>query len=337
MCDHVLDHLAATRAHFRHVRGCNASRLDQPDVATVRYCFHGMRDLRLSPEGPLSTGPQAIESGLRRWRLGMSLKRWLTTILVCAAAVSVVGICLRVVIVEMVNWSNTSLFGLGFGQINDDMMMGAGLPEEGTQGLTASILFVNLPHVILSFVYLLYNALLTCMHLAYEYSGYEVDRKPFRVTTPYGHQRKTYWLQLPFKYAIPLVVTSATLHWLISQAVFLVRAETNVDGKIDEDTANISAVGISPAPMVVVLIIGSCFTLLAFGLGFMKLRGSSMPVAASCSFALAAAAHRPKDDVDAAVLPVKWGEVVQERNADVGHCCFTSQEVVAVKDGKKYA
>jgi hypothetical protein len=62
-----------------------------------------------------------------------------------------------------------------------------------------------------------------------------------------------------------------------------------------------------------------------------------MPVAASCSLALAAAAHRPADDVDAAVLPVRWGEVGAMGDADVGHCCFTSREVAGVVAGKKYA
>lgn len=62
-----------------------------------------------------------------------------------------------------------------------------------------------------------------------------------------------------------------------------------------------------------------------------------MPIAASSSFALAAASHRPVKGVDAAVLPVRWGEVVEMGNADVGYCCFTRQEVLSVVPGRKYA
>jgi hypothetical protein len=52
---------------------------------------------------------------------------------------------------------------------------------------------------------------------------------------------------------------------------------------------------------------------------------------------LAAASHRPVGDVDAAVLPIRWGEATEMGDADVGHCCFTSQEVVTVVPGRKYA
>lgn len=60
-------------------------------------------------------------------------------------------------------------------------------------------------------------------------------------------------------------------------------------------------------------------------------------MARSCSVALAAAAHRPKDDVDAAFLPVQWGEVRGEGTDEVGHCCFTSQEVHDLIPGRMYA
>ena len=54
-----------------------------------------------------------------------------------------------------------------------------------------------------------------------------------------------------------------------------------------------------------------------------------MPVVVSCSVAIAAACHRPKDDVDAAYLPVSWGEVKRhdsDEALDVYHCCLTSFE-----------
>jgi hypothetical protein len=77
--------------------------------------------------------------------------------------------------------------------------------------------------------------------------------------------------------------------------------------------------------------------LVAVGLAFRKLPGS-MPFAGSCSMAFAAAAHRPKSDVDAAVLPVKWGVSRQPEDAeDVGHCCFTSEEVTEPQEGRLYA
>ena len=243
--------------------------------------------------------------------------------------------CLGLTVNQMNSQTADTIISLGFGAVNSNMLADAGLPDKGTKGLASAVLFANLPQLVLSFVYLSYNALITCMLLANEYSQYEVRRKTLRVTTPYDQQRSTYWLQVPFAYGIPLIVLSATLHWLISQAVFLVRVEDYKDGTLYGSSS--SAVGLSPAPMMVVILLGTCLVAVAVGLGHRKLAGNSMPVAASCSFALAAASHRPLADVDAAVLPVRWGEVAEMGNTDVGHCCFTSQEVVSVVPGRKYA
>jgi hypothetical protein len=236
--------------------------------------------------------------------------------------------------------TSDTIISLGFGVVNSNMLFNGG-NEQGSGGLASSVLFVNMPQVALSFVYLSSNAFVTCMLLADEYSRYEVHRRPLRVTTPVGKQRATYWLQLPYTYGLPLIATSATLHWLISQSLFLVRVETYSEGKPYESSMesgnSSSAVGLSPAPMLVVVILGTCITVIAIGMGFRKLKGHAMPVAASCSFALATASHRPVGDVDAAVLPVKWGEATEMGNADVGHCCFTSQEIVSVVPGRKYA
>lgn len=43
------------------------------------------------------------------------------------------------------------------------------------------------------------------------------------------------------------------------------------------------------------------------------------------------------DDVDAAVIPVIWGEVSRMGSQFLGHCCFTSQGVVDVDPTRKYA
>lgn len=244
--------------------------------------------------------------------------------------------CLAATLAQMKRTTADTMMSLGFGDVNSNMLLNAHLPEEGTAGLTSAVLFANLPQVVLSFVYLSFNSLVTCMLLVSEYASYEVQRKSLRVTTPRGQQRSTYWLQIPFTYGIPIIIVSATLHWLISQAVFLVRVENHRLGGFTQ-SYSISAVGLSPAPMMVVLVLGVSLTTIAIAMSFIKLKGTSMPVAASCSRAIAAAAHRPVEDVDAAVLPVQWGEVEVMGNADVGHGCFTSREVLAVDPTRKYA
>ena len=60
-------------------------------------------------------------------------------------------------------------------------------------------------------------------------------------------------------------------------------------------------------------------------------------VAGSCSVAISAACHRPKDDIDAAYLPVSWGEVSPESEDAVGHATFTSLPVQRLTEGHLYA
>lgn len=86
---------------------------------------------------------------------------------------------------------------------------------------------------------------------------------------------------------------------------------------------------------MLVITLGSAMLLVAFILGFRKF-SSYMPVVGSCSVAIAAACHRPKDDVDAAYLPVSWGEV-GEPSGEVHHCCFTSQSTRELVPGRLYA
>ena len=80
--------------------------------------------------------------------------------------------------------------------------------------------------------------------------------------------------------------------------------------------------------------------LLAIIIGLRKLHSDVMPIVGSCSVAIAAACHRPKDDVDAAYLPVSYGEVKHSESdgaPDVYHCSFTSHEVQDLTIGRLYA
>jgi hypothetical protein len=317
-----------------------ASWLDRPDPSTAHRCIESVHTIAHKSYKQLRRPPQPMlreaDRVTRRWISGVSRRRLITTALLLTVAIAASGCCLGLTVRQM-DWNTyDTIISLGFGAVNSNMLLDIGLPSEGANGLASSVLFANLPQIILSFVYLSYNALITCMLLANEYSGYEVHRKTLRVTTPRGQQRSTYWLQLPYTYGIPIMAASAMLHWLISQSIFLVRVDAYYEGVLS-GSSNVSGVGLSPAPMLVVVLIGLGLVAVAIAMGFRKLEGNAMPVAASCSLALAAAAHRPTGDVDAAFLPVKWGEVVEMGNAEVGHCCFTSQEVLGVKPGRKYA
>ena len=60
------------------------------------------------------------------------------------------------------------------------------------------------------------------MLLANEWDRFGETRKTLRVTTPQGHQRSSYFISVPLKYGLPVLVLFGILHWTISQSVFVV-------------------------------------------------------------------------------------------------------------------
>ena len=226
--------------------------------------------------------------------------------------------------------SFSHLWQMGYGAVTGDSIFDWNL--EGSSGLHLNALVANLPQVVLSFLFLLYNGLFTSMLLADEWNGYARERKPLRVTDPKGTQRSTYRLQLPYRYGVPLLTASATLHWLVSQSLFLV----NMIGyrtKGQELMLTISTIGYSCIAIITVIFLGAMMILIEVLNGFRVHRG--MPLAGSCSAAISAACHRPEEDVDAATKPVMWGVVSSENG--VGHCCFTSFEVSQPVPGELYS
>jgi hypothetical protein len=90
-------------------------------------------------------------------------------------------------------------------------------------GFIGNVLIANSPQIILSAIYYSYNGLFTTFLLSNELNQFAATRKGLRVSIrPEQSQRSTYFLQLPYRYGIPLMVFSGVLHWLCSQSLFLV-------------------------------------------------------------------------------------------------------------------
>ncbi|KAI9876003.1 MAG: hypothetical protein M1830_007578 [Pleopsidium flavum] len=229
-----------------------------------------------------------------------------------------------------------ALWSMGFGAVNANAILFPGTRSRSTPAtLLRSVLLGNLPQVILSFLYLMYNSLYTNMLLAHEWSQFAQVRKALRVTSPTGRQRSTYFLQLPYKYAIPLVISSGLMHWLVSQSIFLAHVTVLTNRGVEDPAADMTTCGYSCIAIIFVIIVGSLMVLAVIATGFRRL-DPGIPLASSCSIAISAACHPPQDDVNAAILPVMWG-AVEEKNEDVGHCTFTSMEVTPPVKGRLYA
>lgn len=224
----------------------------------------------------------------------------------------------------------------GFGTYNTFTVLMEGVP--GVSGLLSAVMRANAPQIILSTLYLAYNGLFTSMLQAAEWNEYYLKKKTLRVSTPRGQQRSTYYLQLPYRYSLPLLGFGMLLHWLVSQSLFLTRLTrySNTGDQLDQLGQETSTVSYSCLP---ILLTGLCGIPLCI---FVVLTGRrqvhpQVPMAGSCSIAISAACHRPVDDVDAAYLPVSWGEIAKEGTSDVGHCSFTSFEVEEVVADRLYS
>ena len=202
-------------------------------------------------------------------------------------------------------------------------------------GVMTAILLTNAPQVILSFLYFTFNGLFSSMLLMQEWSGFAHERKTLRVSWPTGKQRSTFWLQIPYKYGIPLLVMSASMHWFVSQSLFLARVNV-VDqaGEIDP-FESISTCGYSAIAIISVIALGSIILLLGILAGSIKYK-AGMPFVGSCSAAISAGCHALRDDSNASLLPLMWGAVETEEGS-VKHCCFSSRDVSPPIEGEVYA
>lgn len=207
------------------------------------------------------------------------------------------------------------------------------LPFAGSVLLNAWI--VNSPQIVLSFCYLGLNSICTAVSSAEEWNNLARSRRGLRVTQPKGEQRSTYFLQLPYKWAIPLVSISGALHWLLSQSFFLVRLDMIDRNGNTVPSESKSACGFSPLSLLIFFIVA---LILVCVVGYAGLRHfqQRMPTAASCSLVISAACHPPKKDDSIQLKKVKWGVVEQGEGQNFGHCCISSERVKKPEVGKTY-
>lgn len=203
-----------------------------------------------------------------------------------------------------------------------------------TYSIATLALVANSPQVILSVLYFSYNSLLTTYLTGYEWVSYAHKRKGLRVSAkPKGAQRSTYFLQLPYRFVVPLAVVSAVLHWLVSQSIFVVAFDTN--GIPEQEQTR--TCGWSPIAVVIGMsLLGILMITIQCMGGLLYKRG--MPIA-DCSSSVISAACHPKnprpEDGPVSEQKLQWGVV--ETGADgISHCAFSSRHVRLPVEGGLY-
>ncbi|KAL0253431.1 hypothetical protein SLS55_010410 [Diplodia seriata] len=238
-----------------------------------------------------------------------------------------------------------SLWDLGIGTVSPyTLISGWSIPQRGSGALVATVLIANLPQALLSILYIIINGLFTSLSLAREWSVFAYSRRALRVSHPRGAQRSTYFLQVPYRLGVPLMCASAFLHWIVSQSIFVAAIDgVDANGKaaddfVHRDTSALTC-GYSPLAMIVTVLAAAALAGFAAVLGCRGLP-PGMPVAGSCSVAIAAACHAPEGTAE--TEPVMWGAVPgkEEERDDgvvVGHCAFSNEEVDVPVEGRLYA
>jgi hypothetical protein len=197
--------------------------------------------------------------------------------------------------------------------------------------------------MILSFLYFSYNALFTGMLFGYEWVSYSQKRKGLRVShNPTGAQRTTYFLSLPYRFSLPLMILSGILHWLISQSVFLVAIDFyDLDGASVSGYGNgdfgYTTLGYSLAGMIAVIVLGAVMVISIIAFGFIPYK-RGVTLAGSSSMAISAACHskeKSEDGDSIAEKKLQWG-VVSTGVDGIGHCAFSAKEVTRPVKGELY-
>ncbi|RPB01871.1 hypothetical protein L873DRAFT_1827131 [Choiromyces venosus 120613-1] len=311
------------------------SFLKEPDITTSRRCLADKTMAESSWELQPAPKPYAVKQW--RWWHAPSKRRWFITVGTWVGIISLSAIFIGTGYTkDERNGMGTDIKSLvkrGFGAQTTSSVLSS---RDG--GLLIPIFLANSPQVALSFLYLTYNGIFTSMFMAKEWMDFAIRRKPLRVSQPTGKQRSTYWLQLPYRYSLPLMAPKSVTHLCASQGIFLAKFE--IFNPLGKSFKVISTVGYPVVGITLLMASGLIHLIVLFAVGLKKypLR---MPLAASSSAAIAAAYHPPEDDIDALYEPLMWGAVPTMSSAttepEVGHCSLSSLPVEQPIIGHLYA
>lgn len=245
-----------------------------------------------------------------------------------------------------------------FGSVDPNMLIGW---EGGSGGrLLLNIILANSFQLLLSTTYFMYNALYTAQCAATEWASYGQGKlKSLRVTWPQGQQRSTYYLQLPWRYAIPLTIMLGLMHFLISESIFMARLTYNDSSGKPRDDLGFMTVGYSPTAVLTTTLVGTLMVI-AQVINALRPLDNRIPIHGNKSMVISAICHADNagsfdglgsesPDSEIPLKPLMWGvtrppceEIVAYKcNYAVddylaGHCSFTSRVVDLPQPGLKY-
>ncbi|KAK5654585.1 hypothetical protein OQA88_7214 [Cercophora sp. LCS_1] len=259
-------------------------------------------------------------------------KRWLE-----AVGKHQIYLCLLSTLIGLLIWSIRALQGsqsvktvwdIGFGVVDNRTLITGGLSDYIARyhphlSILVSTIVANSPQPIISAAYLIYNRLATLMAMAGEWDRFAVGLR-VSASKPVGAQRNSHFLELPYRFGAPIMILSGLLHWMASQALFVVDIEYYVPDGVLMPAGFVTLCGYSPLPILCLVFLGLIMVFFLIGLSMKRFR-TGIPVAANCSAAISAACHYTAGSSSGISLrPLQWGLVVRDNGQ--GSFAFSPSE-----------
>lgn len=210
------------------------------------------------------------------------------------------------------------------------------------------VMTANSFQVLVSSLYLFYNNILTHQIIADELISFIREKKTLRVSFPqHSLQRSSYFLSLPWRYALPLMVAFITLHWLVSQSVFTVQTTAYGPGQDGAPipSTNASRLGYSPLGILLTTILGAVLILALVANSCRRYKyvvPARLPRMATDSSTIRALCGSANEDREAHLYPVQLGIVVRGLEGEIAHGCegrlafSTDTEILEPEGGHRY-
>jgi hypothetical protein len=215
----------------------------------------------------------------------------------------------------------------------------------GTMSILLAFFAANIPQLVLSYLYLVINNLLTIMLGMAEWTAFYASTiaQGLRVTNPVRgtNQGSTYFLTVPFRWGAPSLIFFMLLHWLTSEMVFAAKIESyNPQGQLDLGTS-VTAVYYSPLIAFCVISLSAAALLVLSGIAVFKHFPTDAPLAGNHSASIAAACQPGQGEsfpIGLTEMKLRWGVVrVPHSKAEIGHATFSSGVVGRLVPGMLYA
>lgn len=250
-----------------------------------------------------------------------------------------------------VSTSLPSLWAQGLGKTHAYLLMNGFLAFNNAMSNKARVIHVmtaNSFQLLVSFLYLFYNNILTHQIIADELISFLREKKTLRVSFPqHSLQRSSYFLSLPWRYALPLMIAFTTLHWLVSQSVFTVQTTAYGPGQDGAPipATNASRLGYSPLGILLTTILGAILILALIANScrrYMYVVPAPLPRMATDSSTIRALCCSASEDREAHLYPVQLGIVIRGLEGGIPDGCegrlafSTDTEMVKPEEGHLY-